>query len=180
MGSAHPDNRLPGLILPWGETTGEAAFQAWSETVATIFDLDVDRQGIADFRFGFSAWHLGSLVLGVSQSDAIRFARRSQTIARSSIDHYLIQVYHDGGLVAETEGEMVDVQPGDVWILDLAREAKIHETRFRSTNLAIPRNLLAPLLKDPDGLHGLKVPHGTPLGSMLSRYLEDLGRQARG
>lgn len=178
MGSAHPPSSLPGLTLPWGETTGEAAFQAWSETVATIFDLDADRETIADFRFGFSAWHLGSLVLGLSQSDAIRFARRSQTIARSSIDHYLVQVYHDGSLVAETEGETVEVQPGDVWILDLAREATIHETRFRSTNLAIPRNLLAPLLKDPDGLHGLKLAKGSPMGDMLSRYLEDLGRQA--
>ncbi len=178
MGSAAPQNSLPGLILPWGETRGEAAFQAWSETVATIFELDADREAIADFRFGFSAWHLGSLVLGVSQSDSIRFARRSQTIARSSIDHYLVQVYHTGGLVAQTEGEEVEVAPGDVWILDLAREAKIEETRFRSTNLAIPRNLLAPLLKDPDGLHGLRLTKASPLGNMLSRYLTDLARQA--
>ncbi len=178
MGSAAPQNSLPGLILPWGETRGEAAFQAWSETVATIFELDADREAIADFRFGFSAWHLGSLVLGVSQSDSIRFARRSQTIARSSIDHYLVQVYHTGGLVAQTEGEEVEVAPGDVWILDLARETKIEETRFRSTNLAIPRNLLAPLLKDPDGLHGLRLTKASPLGNMLSRYLTDLARQA--
>lgn len=178
MTGLRSENELPGFSLAWGKTTGEAAFQEWSDTVSTIFDLDATADSIAQFRFGFSAWHLGSLVLGVSQSDRIRFERRSATIARSSIDHFLVQVYQTGGLVGEVEGNTVDVAPRDVWILDLAREASIRETDFRSINLAIPRNLLAPFVKNPDGLHGLKISEATPLGGMLSRYLIDLAGQA--
>jgi AraC-like DNA-binding protein len=169
---------LPCLILPWGKNSGESAFQEWSETVATIFDLDATPDSIDDFRFGFSAYHLGSLVLGVSHSDPIKFRRAKQTIARSGIDHYLVQVYQTGGLFAETEGQEMKVAPGDVWILDLSREADIKETTFRSTNLAIPRSLLAPLLGNADGLHGLKLSADSALGGMLSRYLVDLAQQA--
>jgi AraC-like DNA-binding protein len=170
--------KIPGLILPWGKTTGEAAFQEWSETVATIFDLDAEKSSVDNFKFGFSAWHLGSLVLGVSQSDPIRFRRTAQTIAKSSIDHYLVQVYQTEGLTSSTEGEDIHVAPGDVWILDLARTSEINETRFKSVNLAIPRSLLEPLVKDPDGLHGLKLDRQTPLGCMLSRFLVDLAELA--
>ena len=178
MTNPQPGGDLPCLILPWGKSAGEKAFQEWSETVATIFDLDATRDSIDGFKFGFSAYHLGSLVLGVSQSDPIKFRRTKQTIARSAIDHYLVQVYQTGGLVAETEGQEVSVAPGDVWILDLSREADIKETTFRSTNLAIPRNVLAPLLGNADGLHGLKLSAKSALGGMLSRYLVDLADQA--
>ena len=170
-------SRLPGLVLPYGRTQGEAAFQEWSETVATIFDLDTSQDELANFQFGFSAWHFGALVLGVSESDKISFRRSAQTVSRSGVDHYLVQVYQTGGLASEVEGEGVEVSAGDVLILDLARTVDIHETSFRSTNLAIPRSLLAPLLKDPDGLHGLKLPGASPLGGLLSRYLVDLSAQ---
>ena len=129
------------------------------------------RENVENFKFGFSAWHLGSLVLGASHSDKIKFGRSARTISRSPIDHYLVQVYTSGGLAAEVEGKRMDVAVGDVWILDFTREAHIEEIGFRSVNLAIPRSLLAPLLKDPDGLHGLKLSAASALGGLLSRYL---------
>lgn len=178
MSEPHASGNLPSLVLPRGRSVGEAAFQEWRETVATIFDLDATPESIDAFRFGFSAYHLGSLVLGVSESDPIKFRRTRQTIARSSIDHYLVQVYQTGGLVGETENETIVVAPGDVWILDLAQQADIKETSFRSTNLAIPRSLLAPLVKDADGLHGLRLSVESALGGVLSRYLVDLATQA--
>ena len=167
------------LFLPYGQTSGEAAFQNWSETVATVYDLDVSRQGVNDFRFGFSAWHFGSLVLGVSQSDRIKFWRSPQTIARSGIDHYLVQVYEQGSFRSHVEGQDMVVDTGDVWIVDLSRSVKNDDVSFRSTNLAIPRNVLAPLLRDPDAVHGMKLSPSSAIGRLLSRYLIDLSRQAK-
>jgi AraC-like DNA-binding protein len=177
MSQSQTQRGLPGLVLPYGRVTGEEAFQEWSETVATIFDLDTSLENIDQFRFGFSAWHFGSLVLGLSHSDRIKFGRSSMTIGRSAVDHFLVQVYQTSGLVAEAEGKAVTVQPGDVWILDLSRTVQTAETSFRSTNLAIPRSVLAPLLKDPDALHNLKLDRESPLGGLLSRYLVDLAGQ---
>ena len=177
MTQSQTERGLPGLVLPYGRISGEEAFQEWSETVATIFDLDTALENIDQFRFGFSAWHFGSLVLGLSHSDRITFGRSPMTIGRSPVDHFLVQVYQTGGLVAEAEGETVAVQPGDVWILDLSRTVQIAETSFRSINLAIPRTVLAPLLKDADALHNLKLDKESPLGGLLSRYLVDLAGQ---
>lgn len=170
---------LPGLVLPFGQTVGEAAFQQWSETVATVYDLDVAREDVADFRFGFSAWHFGSLVLGVSETDKIKFWRSPQTIARSGIDHYLVQVYEEGRFASSVEGKDMLVDTGDVWIVDLSRPVKNDQVSFRSINLAIPRSVLAPLLTDSDALHGLKLSKESPTGGLLSRYLTDLSQKAK-
>ena len=171
--------RLPGLFLAYGQTSGEAAFQNWSETVATVYDLDASREDIKDFRFGFSAWHFGSLVLGVSESDKIKFWRSPQTVARSGIDHYLVQVYERGRFNSHVDGKDMVVDTGDVWIVDLGRSVRNDQASFRSTNLAIPRSILAPLLPDPDALHGMKLSGSSPTGGLLSRYLTDLSKQAK-
>lgn len=170
---------LPGLILPFGQVSGEAAFQQWSETVATVYDLDATREEVDKFRFGFSAWHFGALVLGVSESDKIKFWRSPQTVARSGIDHYLVQVYEHGSFGSNVEGNDMFVETGDVWIVDLSRSVRNDQTAFKSTNLAIPRSVLAPLLPDPDALHGLKLSGGSATGGLLSRYLSDLSKQAK-
>jgi AraC-like DNA-binding protein len=170
---------LPGLILPFGQTSGEAAFQQWSETVATVYDLDATRDDIDSFRFGFSAWHFGSLVLGVSETDKIKFWRSPATVARSGIDHYLVQVYEQGSFGSDVEGKDMVVERGDVWIVDLSRSVKNDQASFRSTNLAIPRSVLAPLLPDPDALHGMKLSGSSATGGLLSRYLSDLSKQAK-
>ena len=169
---------LPGLILPFGQTSGEAAFQQWAETVATVYDLDATHDEIDNFRFGFSAWHFGSLVLGVSETDKIKFWRSPQTVARSGIDHYLVQVYEQGSFGSNVEGKDMLVETGDVWIVDLSRSVRNDQASFRSTNLAIPRSVLAPLLPDPDALHGLKLSGSSATGGLLSRYLSDLSKQA--
>lgn len=179
MSESSDNAELPGLILPFGQTVGEAAFQQWSETVATVYDIDVPPENLSDFRFGFSAWHFGSLVLGVSETDKIEFWRSPRTIARSGIDHYLVQVYEDGHFGTNAEGREMEVNPGDVWIVDLARPVNVSPVSFRSVNLAIPRSVLAPLLSDPDALHGLKLSKDSPTGGLLSRYLIDLSRKAR-
>lgn len=179
MSGSSDNAELPGLILPFGKTAGEAAFQQWSETVATVYDIDVAPEDVSDFRFGFSAWHFGSLVLGVSETDKIKFWRSPQTIARSGIDHYLVQVYEEGSFGTTVEARDMEVSAGDVWIVDLSRPVKIDPVSFRSTNLAIPRSILAPLLSDPDALHGLKISKDSPTGGLLSRYLTDLSAKAR-
>jgi AraC-like DNA-binding protein len=170
---------LPGLVLPFGQRSGEAAFQQWSETVAAVYDLDASRDDIRDFRFGFSAWHFGSLILGVSESDKIKFWRSPQTIARSGIDHYLVQVYEQGSFGSHVEGKDMVVDTGDVWIVDLSRSVKNEQVSFRSTNLAIPRSILAPLLPDPDAVHGMKLSGSSATGGLLSRYLTDLSNRAK-
>lgn len=179
MNTPSANSGLPGLVLPFGHKTGEEAFQQWSETVATVYEIDVARDDVADFRFGFSAWHFGSLVLGVSETDTIKFWRSPQTIARSGIDHYLVQVYEEGSFGSSVEGKDMVVDKGDVWIVDLSRPVSNSQVSFRSTNLAIPRSILAPLLKNPDSLHGLKLSKDSPTGGLLSRYLTDLSKEAK-
>ncbi len=175
---SHKAPGLPGLILPYGQTQGEEALATWKQTVATVYELDLAPENVANFRFGFSAWHFGSLVLGVSHSDEIKFWRSQHTVAQSGIDHYLVQVYEKARFGSMVEGRDMTVEAGDVWIVDMARTVVNQPVAFRSTNLAIPRIVLAPLLSNPDALHGLKLSATSAVGGLLSRYLRDLAKRA--
>lgn len=169
---------MRSLTLPYGQRSGREAFARWEDTVASIFDLEAPDAGLNGFAFGFSAWHFGSLVLGVSDGDAIGFGRSKRTIARTAIDHFLVQVYHDTPIHADLEDDPVRIEAGDIWIIDMARGVSIGETAFRSTNLAIPRNCPAPLVKDTDALHGLRVSGKCALGGMAGRFLADIVARA--
>jgi AraC-like DNA-binding protein len=111
-------------------------------------------------------------------SDAQQFRRSPATIARSGVDHYLIQFYPQGGYVGEAEGQTVHVEPGDISILDLSRTLQTRAEAFRNLTLVVPRAVLEPLLKNPDGLHGLVLSGRSGLGYLLATYMQTVHETA--
>lgn len=172
------DDLVPGLIVPFGRTKGRAGFDTWSDMVSIVFDAEAPPEAVADFTFGSSSWHLGQLVLTECESVAHRFTRSSRTIARGGIDHYLVQVYRRGHFSGYAEGTDLEMDSGDVWIVDLSRPAGTVTSAFNNVSLVIPRDLLAPLVSDPDALHGLRLAGDSPLGGLLRHYLLDLASRA--
>jgi AraC-like DNA-binding protein len=170
--------RLPALAFGYGELRGEAAFATWAATTSATYEIDAEVATRSDFRFGLSAWDLGPIMIGAVQSDPIRSWRSSRTIAASGIDHYMLQVYEGGRFLGTVKERETVIEPGDIWVIDMSRGAATNYVGFRSINIAIPRLSLAPLLRDPDALHGLHLSARTPLGGMLSSFLVSLKQQA--
>lgn len=157
----------------------EEAYWTWRNIVSTIFDVAVpDTQAVETFRVKLDTHHLGPLLIGSVESDAQQFRRSPTTIARSGVDHYLVQLYPQGGYVGEAEGQMVHVEPGDISILDLSRTLHTRAEAFRNLTLVVPRAVLEPLLKNPDGLHGLVLSGRSGLGYLLATYMQTVHETA--
>ncbi|MEW6254911.1 MAG: helix-turn-helix domain-containing protein [Pseudomonadota bacterium] len=155
----------------------EEGFAIWRDLFSPLFEIDLPDRGMMDrFRGSMENHHLGGVLLGRCTTVTQIFRRDSQVIARSGLDHYLIQLLC-GGTSRGTMGQRdVDVGPGDVCLLDLAQTVRTLDQDIDALSLCVPRAFLAPLLADPDGLHGLVLPASSPLGAMVGHSIRALAR----
>jgi AraC-like DNA-binding protein len=160
-------------------SSAEEAFWSWRSITSPLFDVvPLDSGTACDFNVDVDSFHLGPVVLGSVTASAQQFRRSPLTIARSGVDHYLVQLYSRGGYAGEVEGRPIQVRPGDVSILDLSQTLQTQADSFRNLNLLVPRAVLEPLLKHPDGLHGIVLSGRTGLGHVLATYMQTIHKTA--
>ncbi len=174
------DPTLPRFALSTDGLPGSVAFEQWRSTVAPVFDAGIGADTpIEHFGVAFEAFNFGPLVLGRTRGRGNQtFERASPTVARSGVDHILVQAYVRGRNNVTAEGETFQVAPGDVWLFDLARTLRTETRDFANVSLAVPRALIEPLVADGDALHGLKLGGDTPLGGLLYDHIRGLEARA--
>ncbi len=176
--SGEDDPRVPSLRLAGAAANGRGGFEAWRELVSPVFVTDTDHE-LDRFDIDFHAAHLGPLILASTASVGQRFDRDTATVARSGVDHVIVQAYVDGRTMVRRGAAEIEVVAGDVWLFDLSRTLATATTpRFHNVSLTVPRSLLEPLVTDVDGLHGLKLGGDTPLGGLLSQHIVGLARRS--
>ncbi|WP_262028103.1 helix-turn-helix domain-containing protein [Microvirga sp. Mcv34] len=160
-------------------SSAEEAFWTWRSITSPLFDVSMpDSRAVEAFEVEVDSYHLGPLVFGSVSANAQRFHRSPRTIARSGIDHYVVQLYSQGGYAGEVDGQDIQVKPGDISILDLSRTLQTQAERFHNLNCIVPRTMLEPLLRHPDGLHGTVLSGRTGLGHVLGTYLQTIYKTA--
>ncbi len=169
---------LPTFRLDSRDCTAAAAMEAWREASGPLFDISFrDPDKIENFRLLLDSHHLGQMVLAYTRSVAQGFRRDRSVVARSAVDHYLVQIYTAGGFAGVAGTRDMRVEAGDVSVLDMSQTLSTAAPDFANVSLVLPRETLAPLLKDPDNLHGLVLPRASSLGQLLGDHLLSL-RQA--
>lgn len=166
------------LAFDRGALSGEACFEQWRNILSIVFDVEMaDRSEAGSFAGSMTAYHLGGLLLSETAGSAVRFQRSGATIARTAIEHYLVQVYLEGGYAGSVGGREVEMRAGDVCVLDLTRPLSTRAGDFRNITIVVPRDSLDPLVKAPDALHGLILPQGSAAATLLGDHLQTLYRQ---
>lgn len=173
---ASASSPVPIFSLAGAQAAGDAGFEAWRTLVSPVFVTDPDTDtDVSRFDVDFTAAHLGPLILGRTASVGQRFVRDAATVARSGVDHVIVQAYVGGSNRVTAEGECFHAGAGDVWFFDLARTLSTATTpRFDNISLTIPRSLLEPIVGDIDALHGLKLDSRRPTTALLAQHLRTL------
>lgn len=172
QGEPSPVHRFDSASVPAGQR-----FDQWCDLFSPIFDVSLpDRDAREVFHGQLETHHLGGVLLGRCATVTQIFQRNAQVIARSGMDHYLVQLLCGGTSQGAMGTREVDVRPGDVCVFDLAQTIHTIDRDIDALTLCLPRELLAPLVAEPDGLHGIVLRGDTPVGAVLANYIGSLGR----
>ncbi|HEY5263918.1 MAG TPA: helix-turn-helix domain-containing protein [Steroidobacteraceae bacterium] len=154
-------------------------FELWHWGVSPMFGMDArDRRARTDFTFDATSYQFADVAVASAKSSATAFERTTKTIARSGIDTIDVLIYLAGGYSLDVEGRAAEVHAGDVCILDMTRPATLRTTDYTHLSIVLPRATLEPLLPNLDALHGLILPRGTSLNTMLVAHLRALYAEA--
>ncbi len=128
-------------------TAGLAADEGltiWRESISPVFDAVPE--GPTAFHAELDAYLFDDLVLGHSRASSHRFRRNRVLRKADGVDHFLIQVYLQGGAQGEHGRRPLRIRAGDLSVLDLGLETDSWAPDFDCLNLVVPRDRLLSLL----------------------------------
>ncbi|MEY9884693.1 MULTISPECIES: helix-turn-helix domain-containing protein [unclassified Bradyrhizobium] len=166
---------LPAFGFTADRMEADANVAAWRESVATLFDVDelaADEPG--PFRADISSYAMGPVLIGLSRASGQRFRRTPETIARSGVDHIILQLYLKGGYDGVAGTRPIRVRAGDICLFDLAQTLETKATAFENITLVVPRPMFGTHLLRVDDLHGLVLPGSSVIARLLAGHLTAL------
>jgi AraC-like DNA-binding protein len=155
-------------------------FDLWRFGLSPLYAMDAyDRTARAAFHCTMTSYQFADVAISYSSSSPATFVRNGRTIAHSGIDTICVLIYATGGGELDAAGRLVEIQPGDVCILDQTRPNTVRaRADFSDLSFIIPRALIEPLIPNLDSLHGLILKRSDPLARMLTIHLQSLFREA--
>jgi AraC-like DNA-binding protein len=165
--------RLDSQEYPPGD-----AFAAWAQAMSMAFDVTATET--AAFRGQIIAWFSGRSVLSATTCSRLQLDRTVRTIARSRIDHLGVTLITAGGLSGRAGQAAVRATAGDILCMDLLQTMSFAADgdANQEITLWIPRARLAAAMTEPDALHGLVLPDGSPAAGLIGSCLRALAAAA--
>lgn len=168
-------SQLPAFGFTADHMEADANIAAWREAVATLFEVDELAAGEpGPFRADISSYAMGPVLIGLSRASGQRFRRTAETIARSGVDHIILQLYVTGGFDGIAGARPIRVRAGDICLFDLAQTLQTKATAFENVTLVVPRPMLGTHLLRIDDLHGLVLPGSGVIARLLAGHLSAL------
>lgn len=171
-----PPAQSPARIESFGfraaEMEPEANAAAWREAVVSLFDVsELGRGEPGPFRADIESYAMGPVLLGHTRFSGQRFTRSLEVVARSGVDHLIVQLYLTGGFQGTAGGAPMAVGAGDICVFDLAQTLETVAVASEVLTIVAPRLLVERRLPQPELLHGLVLPGRNVLASLLGRHL---------
>jgi len=167
------------FTLDAGNGSPDERWEAWRAATAALFDSRPVAGVDVPFTATIRSYSIGPMLFGRSASIAQAFVRDPSVVARSGVDHLLIQLYVAGGYRGTTPAGAICVEEGDISVLDLASTFETQATgAFDNLNLIVPRALIAQAGIDVEALHALVFKRDHPLTQLLGNHLAILDRLA--
>lgn len=144
---------------------------AWRHMVNVLFDVSCSPS--QDFEVSLHVYNFNQFLLFNGCPAACRYRRDCLRLARCDVDHYLLHVPLEGGVVA---GNGMRARPGDVVLLDLTQPADFRLKTGQGMTLLMPRSILPEA--DDGRLHGVLLRRDSASSHLLAGVLASLATAA--
>lgn len=141
-------------------------FPVWRESVRPLFD------SLPAVGGGFNAWvesfDLREVFMAQCGFSPLAFQR---DVSDEGGDHWLVQLYIEGGYTGHNGGRPVRVCAGDISLLDLGRALETRAATSRVLSVVIPRDVYRALAPSAVPRHGTVLRAGQPVTTILTHHL---------
>jgi AraC-like DNA-binding protein len=165
---------IPKYDMRLGPDTDGSAAALYRQFIELLYTLTFPPEAIARFRFHGVTYQLPRAAVASVESVAQTLNRGPAEIARGG-DQFLIWAQVSGESDASYAGRECKLRPGDVVILDYAREIFVRAPDFASIYVMIERNMVPPAFLAPS-MHGTLFAAASGPGQILYRAVESLLR----
>lgn len=167
---------LPCGIFDTEMTDPADRWTAWHDSIAVMFDVGSPPCAESHPLFAsVNAYHLGAMVFGDARYSPQAFQRSRKKIAGDGLDHFLVQLYLEGGYTGEINGNHeIFMRTGDICILDLGQSLSTRTTSSRTHTLVVPRGAMEAVLPGASVLHGAVLKREKILGKLLADHFTSL------
>ena len=150
-------------------------FDAWHESMDVFLSSSLNSDGEIDsFAGEIESYLIDDVMLSRGIASRQKYDRPIAKIATDGLDHYMIQVFLDGGCTLRLRDRDVQSLSGQAIAFDLGEVMDSFNTGFDVLCLVVPRTRLAPLLSSPDNLHGSIPDPESGVGKMLADFISSL------
>jgi|GEM_PF-6900626 len=179
MSAATTGTNAPRLKVQLIASPQFDAFEVWRASLTPLyFEATLTRPESASAFYGAIAGsHLSDSLVFKSVSTGLRSRRDALFQRRSHIDHVMVEYQLKGRRVGDFGDRNVEINPGDISILDFGRTVDYVEPDFSRISLIIPRDRLPAHLRRQD-LHGLVMPTNGGPARLLADFLSILTKSA--
>ena len=158
-------------------------FQAFSAWASDLYSLSYTGE-FSNFRASLQSLSMGSrgLLIEWKSAATIECYRSPAHIARGAFDHYQIEMSLAGGYSAQSGRRSATLRVGDIGIFDTTecchtvKAATDAGHMAHSLVLMVPRDRMAPILRDPDAARGFVIDGDTPFGRLVARHFQSIWR----
>lgn len=158
--------------------SGEA-FEQWRFGVAPMFAMDAaDAAERGRFHLAGMSYQFSGLAVGSVRSSATIFDRGGEVIARSGLDQIDVITYLAGRCRLTVAGQEREINAGDIFLLDMTRPCRLLTSSYHHLSILLPRADIESFLPDAEVVHGLILPSGTPLNTLLMSHMRALYSEA--
>jgi AraC-like DNA-binding protein len=144
------------------------SYAFWQQARSTLFGPhDETTDTVDDFNIDLIIYNAGTVLIGGGSVSPQRFYRTRDNIRRDGLDHYLLILCKTNYFEGDCDGNHIQMGPGEIGLFSLTYPADTHSTAGECIGITLPRSMLAPLLKDPDGVSGAVLDKDNPMRDIL-------------
>ncbi|ERI12784.1 hypothetical protein O206_12425 [Ochrobactrum sp. EGD-AQ16] len=144
----------------------------WRAILKPMYEITGDSD---DYQFSGSivARSIGSIQIGATSFSSQSYTRARKLIAKSGLNHYVLQLITGGDLHGDFSGVDVEAKQGDIVVIDLSQTVESHASNGSRITVLIPREELERIVGWRN-LHRLVMPAVAPMTRVLFSYLQNL------
>lgn len=170
---------LPYSCFETSEFLKGHKFDAFRESINVIFDVKGPVAEGEKFFGKIKTYLIDEMLLVNVKATGQEFLRPNSMIAKDSVDHFLVQIFHKGGTNPLDFSHDNPCESGKILVLDASRPWRAFNPNFENLTLVFPRRLLKGKLLNEWEQHGRVIDTNlNPFAEILYKYMVSLEESA--